>query len=69
MTRFEEPSSAARWDSPLITIPYLDPSLSILSESPDTPGEQRGCRDAEDIWTAITQGGLKPANMATAVVS
>lgn len=48
--RYEEPSSMARWDSPLFTIPWTDSSESLPYES---------------LWKAITQGDVKPPNAGT----
>ncbi|BGP26622.1 kti12, chromatin associated [Rhodotorula toruloides] len=64
ISRFEEPNSAARWDSPLITLASDDPALD------SRPYEGRGTRSeaAERIWMAITEGEIKPPNVATQVV-
>lgn len=59
ISRFEEPSSSARWDSPLFTIPHFDPPLFDPSLPLGT--------DAEGIWTAVSTGDLKPRNLATVV--
>ncbi|ORY89047.1 chromatin associated protein KTI12 [Leucosporidium creatinivorum] len=63
ISRFEEPSSAARWDSPLITVPSFDGSLAV---APEGAAEGiSGSADAERIWEAITTGDVKPPNVAT----
>lgn len=63
ISRFEEPSSTARWDAPLFTISCFDPPLySPGSDEPASP-------DAERIWTTITSGDIKPPNVATLPVS
>ncbi|KAM0753765.1 chromatin associated protein KTI12 [Meredithblackwellia eburnea MCA 4105] len=59
ITRFEEPSSAARWDSPLFTISCFDPSLE------ETGPEGTDNAEAERIWNALVAGDLKPPNLAT----
>lgn len=66
ISRFEEPNSAARWDAPLITVPFFDPSLCQKPEAQDaTPcGEILGSGDAERIWEALTTGDVKPPNVA-----
>jgi len=48
--RYEEPSSMARWDSPLFTIPWTDEADSLPYEI---------------LWKAITQGDVKPPNAGT----
>ena len=63
ISRFEEPQSSARWDSPLITVPSFDGSLAV---APEGAAEGiLGSADAERIWDAITTGDLKPPNVAT----
>ncbi|GAA5974094.1 hypothetical protein JCM21900_000281, partial [Sporobolomyces salmonicolor] len=66
ISRFEEPSSSARWDSPLITVACDDPPLN--ERPPGAEDGALGSAEAERIWEAITQGELKPANVATQVV-
>jgi len=50
LMRYEEPSSMARWDSPLFTIPWTDEAESLPYDS---------------IWKAITEGDVKPPNAGT----
>ncbi|POY72381.1 hypothetical protein BMF94_4685 [Rhodotorula taiwanensis] len=63
ISRFEEPQSAARWDAPLFTIaeddPAFDQSAQVATE------ELLGSTEAERIWTAITEGVIKPSTVAT----
>ncbi|GAA5876196.1 hypothetical protein JCM1840_007068 [Sporobolomyces johnsonii] len=66
ISRFEEPSSSARWDSPLITVACDDPPLN--ERPPGAEDSALGSPEAERIWEAITQGELKPANVATQAV-
>ena len=64
ISRFEEPASGARWDSPLITIPFVDGPLDSRNE------EGVLCSvDAARIWDAVVKGEIKPPNVATLVVS
>lgn len=63
ISRFEEPSSAARWDSPLITIPHFEASLCQVP--PDSEEGVHGSPDAVRIWEAISTGDIKPPNVAT----
>ncbi|KAL8293260.1 hypothetical protein RQP46_000954 [Phenoliferia psychrophenolica] len=59
ISRFEEPSSVARWDKPLFTVSCFDPPL-------DSPSiEDGGNVDAERIWAALISGDIKPPNVAT----
>ncbi|SCV71687.1 BQ2448_3275 [Microbotryum intermedium] len=72
ISRFEEPQSAARWDSPLITIPHFDPPLypATITDPSSVADESShlGSAEGERIWEAITSGDIKPANVATIVV-
>ncbi|BGP34258.1 kti12, chromatin associated [Rhodotorula toruloides] len=69
ISRFEEPNSAARWDAPLITIAFDDPALDSRPESSaDGQGAMEGSEAAQRIWSAITEGEIKPPNVATQVV-
>ncbi|GAA5926184.1 Kti12p [Sporobolomyces koalae] len=63
MSRFEEPSSSARWDSPLITVASDDPPLDERDPKNSFVSQQ-----AEAIWQALTSSELKPPNLATQVV-
>ncbi|BGP18659.1 hypothetical protein JCM10213_002903 [Rhodosporidiobolus nylandii] len=62
ISRFEEPNSAARWDAPLVTISCDDPPLTT---GVTADNGSLGSESAERIWQAITEGVLKPANIAT----
>jgi protein KTI12 len=55
--RFEEPSSMARWDSPLFAISWDD----------DIEGANRSILD--DLWLAVTQGAKKGPTAAVVTVS
>lgn len=55
--RFEEPSSMARWDSPLFAISWDD----------DIEGASRSILD--DLWLAVTQGAKKGPTAAVVTVS
>lgn len=55
--RFEEPSSMARWDSPLFAISWDD----------DLEGANRSILD--DLWLAVTQGVKKGPTAAVVTVS
>ncbi|GAA5993033.1 hypothetical protein JCM10908_003068 [Rhodotorula pacifica] len=64
ISRFEEPQSAARWDAPLFTIANNDPPF----DQPAAGGEGAGLlgsTEAERIWSAITEGVIKPSTVAT----
>lgn len=58
ITRFEEPLSTARWDSPLVTLACDEPVLDSVEST-----------SAEQIWANITQAIIKPPNIATVAVS
>ncbi|GAA5912780.1 Kti12p [Sporobolomyces salmoneus] len=62
ISRFEEPSSSARWDSPLITVASDDVPLDSSSEGNFVS------KEVEAIWQALTNSELKPPNLATQVV-
>ncbi|GAA5961428.1 hypothetical protein JCM3765_003576 [Sporobolomyces pararoseus] len=66
MSRFEEPSSSARWDSPLITIASDDAPLDTRASGGETA--EFVSKEAEAIWQALTNSELKPPNLATQVV-
>ncbi|SGY63520.1 BQ5605_C007g04804 [Microbotryum silenes-dioicae] len=68
ISRFEEPRSAARWDSPLITIAHFDPPLDPTTAADSSEAASLGSAEGERIWDAITSGDIKPANVATIVV-
>lgn len=55
--RFEEPSSMARWDSPLFAISWDD----------DLEGANKSILD--DLWVAATQGAKKGPTAAVVTVS
>lgn len=55
--RFEEPSSMARWDSPLFAISWDD----------DLEGTNKSILD--DLWVAVTQGAKKGPTAAVVTVS
>lgn len=55
--RFEEPSSMARWDSPLLAISWDD----------DLEGTNNSTLD--DLWLAVTQGVKKGPTAAVVTVS
>jgi protein KTI12 len=55
--RFEEPSSMARWDSPLFAISWDD----------DLEGAGKSILD--DLWVAVTQGAKKGPTAAVVTVS
>ncbi|KAK4050750.1 kti12, chromatin associated [Microbotryomycetes sp. JL221] len=63
ISRFEEPNSSARWDSPLITIASFDPDL-CQRPSMAINDDDVGSNEAEKIWEAITTGDIKPPNVA-----
>lgn len=68
ISRFEEPQSAARWDAPLFTIatddpPFDEPAATATQEGGDSV--PLGSTEAERIWTAITEGVIKPSTVAT----
>lgn len=63
ISRFEEPSSSARWDSPLITIASDDSPLDERS-----PDGEFVSKESEAVWEALTNRELKPPNLATQVV-
>lgn len=64
ISRFEEPQSAARWDAPLFTVADDDPPFDATATSQQ--GETKlDSKDAERIWTAITEGVIKPSTVAT----
>ncbi|BGP57263.1 hypothetical protein JCM8202_002840 [Rhodotorula sphaerocarpa] len=64
ISRFEEPQSAARWDAPLFTVADDDPPFDATATSEQ--GETKlDSKDAERIWTAITEGVIKPSTVAT----
>ncbi|KAG0657767.1 hypothetical protein C6P46_006234 [Rhodotorula mucilaginosa] len=71
ISRFEEPQSAARWDAPLFTIATDDPPFDTPSPATTTQtggGDDTvplGSTEAERIWTAITEGVIKPSTVAT----
>ncbi|EGU11621.1 hypothetical protein RTG_02406 [Rhodotorula toruloides ATCC 204091] len=68
ISRFEEPNSAARWDAPLITLAFDDPALdSRPASDADAEGAVGGSEAVQRIWTAITEGEIKPPNVATQV--
>jgi protein KTI12 len=75
ISRFEEPQSAARWDAPLFTIATDDPPFDTPSPATTTQtggGDDTvplGSTEAERIWTAITEGVIKPSTVATQQVS
>ena len=71
ISRFEEPQSAARWDAPLFTIATDDPPFDEPAATTQTGGEAvpLGSTEAERIWTAITEGVIKPSTVATQQVS
>ncbi|KAK4703078.1 protein KTI12, partial [Phenoliferia sp. Uapishka_3] len=62
ISRFEEPSSTARWDKPLFTVSCFDSPMISVGE-----GALENA-DAERIWLAITAGDIKPPNVATLAV-
>lgn len=62
MSRFEEPSSSARWDSPLITVASDDGPLDSKADG------DFASKEAEAVWQALTNSELKPPNLATQVV-
>ncbi|GAA6029020.1 hypothetical protein JCM8097_001555 [Rhodosporidiobolus ruineniae] len=64
--RFEEPNGAARWDAPLITVACDDPALTARPEGAEEG--VLGSEAAERIWQAITEGEVKPANVAVAPI-
>ncbi|BGO93823.1 kti12, chromatin associated [Rhodotorula toruloides] len=69
ISRFEEPNSAARWDAPLVTLAFDDPALDSRPESSaDAERAMEGSEAAQRIWSAITEGEIKPPNIATQVV-
>ncbi|GAA5856616.1 hypothetical protein JCM8547_005893 [Rhodosporidiobolus lusitaniae] len=67
ISRFEEPNSAARWDAPLVTVAYDDPALNNRPKGADEG--VFGSEAAEQVWQAITEGALKPANVAVAPIA
>lgn len=64
ISRFEEPNSAARWDAPLVTVASDDPPLDERADGGDVAGSEA----AQQVWRAITEGELKPPNLATQTV-
>ncbi|GJN92412.1 hypothetical protein Rhopal_005442-T1 [Rhodotorula paludigena] len=66
ISRFEEPNSAARWDAPLVTVAADDPPLDQRSAGAEAG--VHGSEAAEQIWRAITEGELKPPNLATQTI-
>ncbi|KAM0790821.1 hypothetical protein ACM66B_004666 [Microbotryomycetes sp. NB124-2] len=62
ISRFEEPNSSARWDSPLITVASFDPDLCQRPE--DAAEDVVGSGEAEKIWEAMTTSEIKPPNVA-----
>ncbi|GAA6060825.1 hypothetical protein JCM10212_005243 [Sporobolomyces blumeae] len=76
ISRFEEPASTARWDSPLVTVACDDAALDtgVPSEPADAGAsaewrEEMGTKEAQAIWDALTNAELKPANLATKVIN
>ena len=65
ISRFEEPNSAARWDAPLVTVAMDDPSLDARQAGAADDGEGEWTEAAQQVWRAITEGELKPPNLAT----
>lgn len=68
MSRFEEPSSSARWDSPLITVASDDIPVDSTSSEDGGEGRKFVSKQAEEIWQALANSELKPPNLATQVV-
>ncbi|GAA5922170.1 hypothetical protein JCM3775_003514 [Rhodotorula graminis] len=64
ISRFEEPNSAARWDAPLVTVAADDPPLDAPTGGAGGEGVE-GSEAAQQVWRAITEGELKPPNLAT----
>ncbi|GAA5843145.1 hypothetical protein JCM9279_001875 [Rhodotorula babjevae] len=65
ISRFEEPNSAARWDAPLVTVASDDPPLDERRAGTGDGGEGEWSEAAQQVWRAITEGELKPPNLAT----
>ncbi|GAA6049298.1 hypothetical protein JCM3770_005928 [Rhodotorula araucariae] len=63
ISRFEEPNSAARWDAPLVTVAADDPPLDERGSA--AKEGVLGSEAAQQVWRAITEGELKPPNLAT----
>ncbi|BGP42304.1 kti12, chromatin associated [Rhodotorula kratochvilovae] len=66
ISRFEEPNSAARWDAPLVTVASDDPPLDERAAGADEG--VLGSEAAQQVWRAITEGELKPPNLATQTI-
>ncbi|GAA5891373.1 hypothetical protein JCM8208_002606 [Rhodotorula glutinis] len=65
ISRFEEPNSAARWDAPLVTVADDDPPLDAPGAGAGAGESVEGSEVAQQVWRAITEGELKPPNLAT----
>lgn len=59
----------ARWDSPLFTLPWLDPALSPALTLTSSENAQPTESQADEIWKAVSQGAGKAPNMGTRAVS